>query len=281
MGNMNKHLKLQFTKDKQTLEGIGFGMGELSSSIASESPISVVGELGINEWNGFRKVQIVMKDIRIDTWQLFDYRGKNSKIILDDMPAEESLVIATGNHVPENVSNVFSYTNALEYSGHVQALYLYELPKKLQDLKTVVDHFQPSRIYACFHIAESAYLSGFPPRDAFKWFYGYVLKKGEVDLKQELAQLMKHKGWTKDWVVFMASVFRDLDFIEINNSVIRPLPEPAKKPLDESKVYQERVEQTEVEKTLYYANYTELKNWFDENCTLAEGQSERKFAYGL
>lgn len=281
LGNMNKHLKLQFAKDKHMLEGIGFGMGELSPLIASESPVSVVGELGINEWNGFRKVQIVMKDIRVDTWQLFDCRGKNVKAEMDDISAETSLAIATEHSIPKDFSNVFTYKDALEHTGTVQALYLYNLPKHLQDLKSVVDHFQPNRIYACFHIVESAYLSGFPPRDAFKWFYGYVLKKGEVDLKQELSLLIKHKEWTKDWIVFMASVFRDLNFIEINNSIIRPLPDPAKKPLDESKVYQERLEQIEVEKTLYYGNYTELKNWFIENCNLAEEQAERKFVYGL
>ncbi|WP_309228284.1 single-stranded-DNA-specific exonuclease RecJ [Virgibacillus saliphilus] len=78
IGSMKNHLKLQFKKDDGIVEGIGFGMGELYPYISPHTPITVVGELGINEWNGNKKAQIIMRDMRIEDWQLFDHRGKRN-----------------------------------------------------------------------------------------------------------------------------------------------------------------------------------------------------------
>ncbi|WLV23662.1 single-stranded-DNA-specific exonuclease RecJ [Aciduricibacillus chroicocephali] len=280
LGNMNKHMKLQFAQSGSALEGIGFGMGELAPLISPDTEVSVVGELGINEWNGHRKVQIVMKDLAVKSWQLFDCRGKNKRPDLAMAPAD-SLAIGSGSDMPAGFPQVESYEQALGYESTIEDLYLYKLPEDLDDLQKLVEQTKPGRLHACFELEDSCYLSGMPPRDAFKWLYGYVLKKKEVDLKKELAMFMKHKGWSKDWIIFMATVFRELEFIHIENSVITPLPNPSKRPLDASIAYQERVKKVEIEKTLYYSTYQELKNWFVENCNLAEKQAEREFVHEL
>ena len=37
--------------------------------------LSVTGDLQVNEWNGNKKPQLLIGDIRSDEWQLFDLRG--------------------------------------------------------------------------------------------------------------------------------------------------------------------------------------------------------------
>ena len=37
--------------------------------------LSVTGDLQVNEWNGNKKPQLLISDIRSDDWQLFDLRG--------------------------------------------------------------------------------------------------------------------------------------------------------------------------------------------------------------
>src|SRR5690625_7265192 len=78
IGNLKNHLKLQFKVDDAELEGIGFSMGHLFPHLTPHTPVEIVGELGINEWNGVRKPQIIMRDMKITEWQLFDHRGKRN-----------------------------------------------------------------------------------------------------------------------------------------------------------------------------------------------------------
>jgi single-stranded-DNA-specific exonuclease len=53
-----------------------------------------------------------------------------------------------------------------------------------------------------------------------------------------------------------------------------------KRDLQESKLYQARQNQSEIEKVLYYSNYETLKKWF-ENCMDNIGTSKEEVVYGL
>src|SRR5690606_13182238 len=79
IGSERNHLKLQFQTEHNRLEAIGFGFGYLEPLLTPSTPVMIVGELGINEWNGIRKPQIVVQDAAIEEWQLFDARGKKSQ----------------------------------------------------------------------------------------------------------------------------------------------------------------------------------------------------------
>src|SRR5699024_6992317 len=92
IGIQKNHLKMEFDQDDYTLSGIGFGMGDLFPFISERAPVSVIGELGINEWNGNRKFQIVMKDLGVNVWQLFDHRG-NKELDLHTIMNEKSGVL--------------------------------------------------------------------------------------------------------------------------------------------------------------------------------------------
>lgn len=278
LGNLNKHLKLQFAEAGQSLESIGFGMGDLYHAISPDAEVSVVGELGVNEWNGFRKMQIIMKDLSIDSWQLFDWRGKtfNPEAVQDS--GDTLLVAEDGGELTLHGSS--SYETALN-SGKLDTLILHDLPTELEHLRALIDRTQPSRIYACFKLETSVYMSGMPPREAFKWLYAYILKRQSFDLRNELGGLMKAKGWSKDWVLFMLQVFSELDFISIENNMIRPFAKPAKRQLEEARAFQDRLKRYEIEKTLYYSTYKELKNWFSSHCSLGVEKKEKELAHGL
>ncbi len=59
-----KHLRLTVEKDGKTLDAIGFGMGDLFSCLIPGDLIDIAGNVTINEWNGTRKVQVVLRDMR-------------------------------------------------------------------------------------------------------------------------------------------------------------------------------------------------------------------------
>lgn len=66
VGNDNKHLKLFLKHDNmvKSFEAIGFGMGNLISEIKYEDLVDIVCEINLNEFNGTRKLELRLVDLR-------------------------------------------------------------------------------------------------------------------------------------------------------------------------------------------------------------------------
>ncbi|MFD2046191.1 single-stranded-DNA-specific exonuclease RecJ [Ornithinibacillus salinisoli] len=267
LGNMKNHLKVLFNEKDKKIEGIGFSMGELFHNITPKTPISIVGELGINEWNGIKKPQLIIQDLKIEEWQLFDHRGKKQFDISPYFHPQEQHVVISNQEIesesgyPGNVCRI-SYDTPLDTIARAETLYIYELPDNLQQLQDIINQVQPVNIHVCLYVENSLYLSSIPSREDFKWFYAMVWKKKQIDLNKELQMIMDAKGWKKDHVIFISKVFFELEFVKIENGVIQLNTSPVKKDLQESRIYQERMNKAHIEKTLYYSTYQELIDWF-------------------
>ncbi|MCX6744758.1 MAG: single-stranded-DNA-specific exonuclease RecJ [Candidatus Parcubacteria bacterium] len=66
VGNDNKHLKLFLKHDNmvKSFEAIGFGMGGMISEIKHEDLIEVICEINLNEFNGARKLELRLVDVK-------------------------------------------------------------------------------------------------------------------------------------------------------------------------------------------------------------------------
>jgi single-stranded-DNA-specific exonuclease len=67
VGSEGRHLKLLLGADGQTVDGIAFGMGprfEELGGAASGNLVDVVYALEVNEWNGERRLQLNVQDLR-------------------------------------------------------------------------------------------------------------------------------------------------------------------------------------------------------------------------
>lgn len=285
IGHMKKHLKLQFEEKSTLLEGIGFNLGELYKYITPHTPLSIVGELGINEWNGNRKLQIVMQDMKINEWQLFDHRGrKNFSIEPYIKNNQRHIVISTKEY--ENLNHLNDYVKQFTYDMDISLLdkaddlYIFDLPKEKSLLEEIVRVTKPNNIHACYYVEASTYLTSFTSREAFKWFYGLILKRKKLDLKKELNQILHVKKWTQERVVFMTKVFQELNFVKVNHGVVEVNPQSEKRDLKESKLFEEQLSKADIEKKLYYSNYEDLKQWF-ENCMTNSNIAEEEMTDGL
>ncbi|MUK87002.1 single-stranded-DNA-specific exonuclease RecJ [Ornithinibacillus sp. L9] len=286
LGSMKNHLKIHFKENDKVIEGIGFGMGDLYHRISPQTEVSVVGELGINEWNGIKKPQLVLQDMSINEWQLFDHRGKKQFDAAPYFSNHERHVLLSNKEIEEkNVSETMkqiTYHTPLETIERADVLYIYDLPTNLAHLKEIINQVQPVNIHVCFYVENSSYLSPMPTRDDFKWFYALLYKRKQIDLNTELQLIMDAKGWKKDQVVFISKVFFELEFVKIENGVIQLNSAPVKKDLQESNLYQERINKAHIEKTLYYSTYQELYNWFQSTITYMDSERlKEELTYGL
>ncbi|HLR52022.1 MAG TPA: single-stranded-DNA-specific exonuclease RecJ [Candidatus Avamphibacillus sp.] len=279
LGKLKNHLKLQFKHESHLLEAIGFGMGELYAHISKKAPISIIGELGINEWNGVRKAQIMMKDLKIDEWQLFDHRGKKNVNLQPYFELDQHHVIVSENELD---TSYLTYCNVEQVSYHsnfkemkkADALYLFELPPSLNHLKELIYILHPKNIHLCFQLEKSIYLTSFPTREDFKWLYVQLWKRKTIDLKNEISMIMDTKGWTKDNIIFMSKVFLELEFVKINDGVMTLHPAPQKNDLDVSTLYKDRINKADVEKKLYYSTIDEIYRLFSSFMSFETAEEE-------
>ncbi|MGM7702149.1 single-stranded-DNA-specific exonuclease RecJ [Pseudalkalibacillus sp. Hm43] len=275
IGSDSKHLKLSLKGETNTLDVIGFHFGDVFEEITPNASLSVVGELSINEWNGFRKPQLMLQDIAVKEKQLFDYRGiKNLKDRLDLLDREKVQLLAFQTDTVQQLElgdwqERIYHVSEDESLDHLQIdgqyLIILDLPKSKDQLKKLMFFgSNAERVYTVFHHEEDHYFNPIPTREAFKWFYAFLKKKGTFDYKKQAKELASYKGWTKESVYFMTEVFFELEFVTIDNGVITVSDQPMKRPLTDSKTYRRKQEQMSLENDLCYSSYRELKRWFFE-----------------
>lgn len=274
LGSERNHLKTILSESERDLECIGFRFGHLYEEISSKAELSVVGELQINEWNGFRKPQLILKDVAVHHWQLFDLRNERDMARkLASLPEEKRLFIAFRSRTKEwavktDWADPFICLEEEEMPKvDFKSCYivLLDLPYEEQQIKTFFSNCPvPERIYTVFRHEDKHFFSTIPSRDHFKWFYAFLLKKGTFDLKEHGSRLAQTKGWSKDTILFMAEVFSELGFISNVDGKLFLSESPAKKDLTESVAYREKNRFAKLENDLLFASFSSLHQWFGQ-----------------
>ena len=65
VGREAKHLKLKLKQNEQLFDSIFFGGGEMYSKLAPGAKIDIVFSLEDNSWNGYKNLQLKIKDIKV------------------------------------------------------------------------------------------------------------------------------------------------------------------------------------------------------------------------
>ncbi|MDW0118076.1 single-stranded-DNA-specific exonuclease RecJ [Sporosarcina thermotolerans] len=280
IGANKNHLKLELSDGKNSIDIIGFGNGAIADEISPGVKLSVTGDLQVNEWNGRKKPQLLLTDLQSNERQLYDLRGiREPNRWISIIPQKNNLFIAfqeaSIGHFQSLLKNVqihqFGQVELME-TDHVILL---DMPESTDQLKELIDLTKPKRIYAHFHVNESVYFEGIPSREQFGWYYSFLKKRGTFDLRKQVQELSKHKGWKVDTIYFMTMVFSELGFVKIESGLASVQEDALKKKLSEAPSYQKRERQIELENKLVYAPYTELKNWFDEVCKETANREEQ------
>jgi single-stranded-DNA-specific exonuclease len=274
IGSDSTHLKLTIEEKGANLDGVGFGLGSLADHISPVEKLSLIGELTVNEWNNIRKPQIFIQDIAVKSWQLFDYRGGSRiKNLRSMVPAENrKWIFFDREHyekftssLEENETFLIDTKEQAEAMDISQAnLVFVDLPTSEEIIYQLIQGKLPARIYACFLKKSSDFLSTFPTRDHFKWFYAFLLQQGTINLTKYGDVIAKKRGWTRETIFFMSRVFYELDFVTINNGLITLTKDKQKRDLTDSKTYRLKQEQYSLENELLFSSFQQLKNWFNQ-----------------
>jgi single-stranded-DNA-specific exonuclease len=299
LGKEKQHLKLTLSDPAgqmaASIEAIGFGKGGLSEWISPSAQLDVLGELSINEWNGIRRPQVLIQDLRIGEIQLFDWRGaakpeRRVTELLDKAkrkPPGESgggvpPAIVVFGQTPPPVLRPFAGETAvwtidihLKVQPHnelartcplskAEDIIVFNVPDKLEQLEALSgEALSVRRYYAVFGDTEDDRQSAVVPgRDMFKSVYGAIamLEKAGVAADAGFSQaIARRTGLAPSLVTFMLDVFAELGIAASTpGGGYRLVPSAPKQELSASLLYQARMQRPEVEQTLLYSSAKEL-----------------------
>ncbi|CAM4279151.1 single-stranded-DNA-specific exonuclease RecJ [Listeria ivanovii] len=248
-----------------TLDAIGFGVGDLVEKISPSADVDVVGELSINEWNNIKKPQLRMMDVRIAHWQLFDVRSKTEWSRIRQEKADSRIYICFEERTAKTLGeqNHFLVDEKADFKVDIQTeeLVFADIPPNLKLIEEIVREVKPARIFVHFDAAEGNQIPAIPDRKAFAELYSLIKKFQPFPIEKYTPRLMQKFGWNKEQIEFMSNVFFDLEFAKMESGQIIVNQVVGKRNLDESLVYQQKVEEITTRKKLLYSNYSELHSW--------------------
>lgn len=79
LGKEGKHIRLTVAQSGRTIEAVGFGMGGMAEALTEGRELDLLGELSVNEWNGRRKAQFTVQDLRSGEWHWIDRRDADER----------------------------------------------------------------------------------------------------------------------------------------------------------------------------------------------------------
>jgi len=299
MGKEKQHLKLALkpreAEEAAAIDAVGFNKGELADWLSLSAEIDVLGEVSINEWNGVRKPQVMIRDLSVPHVQLFDWRGSGrpadklaelcgrlsgakgagqpAAVLLFGGSAASPplrLPVALWRVSPAGVAEPLNEAAARYPLAAAEDIVLYTMPDSLEQLQScTAEAAAVKRYYAVFtDLSRSgSSASVMPTRDMFKTVYqiALALERG-TSLRLPpgpgvyVQALSKRSGLSPAMVQFILDVFAELGLMDkdAQQDTYRIVPSSVKKDLGSSALYQSRMKRAEAEQTLSYSSAKEL-----------------------
>lgn len=269
IGADKTHLKFQLEQEGILLDCIAFQMGNQAGEL-SHGMIDVSGQLGINEWNGNKKAQLMVNDFSVEGKQLFDLRGKASIQKKIQIPREETMYIYFSKEneallKEKNIDSLFfssqeEVLNEIK-NKHIQQLVFVDCPEDQELIRNIVLSGNIQRVYLIVISQEEAFLTGVGSREQFARLYKFVMEQKQVDVRYKLGDIAKYLEIQEKLLIFMIKVFFDLGFVTIENGVLTKVETPESRPLTDSQVYQLRLKKIKTEEFLLYSDRELLIQW--------------------
>lgn len=261
IGVDSKHLKM--TLKDYSFEVIGFNFGYLFNETSIGEKIYTIGRLGINEFNGIKKVQLVLEDAEIKDMQLFDMRSKNNQNF--SIINKDTDIFFVAEDKEKLGSNYYHYGETIPYN--VSQVILRDLPISIDNFETTLKELKASKLIAIFDDKDNLFFSGIPKVQTIERVYNTIIhaENGAIDLKKFAPQLAKKHNITMQMLVKVTNTLEDLNRISIQNGVIFFDEENTEDlVVIESKYFKQLKEKLNSETQLKMTSRPELKTYIEK-----------------
>lgn len=263
MGTEKNHLKLTLQMGQAMIDVVAFRQAELAEELVPYNKLQVVGELQINEWNGKRSPQVLLKDLAVHEVQVYDWRSNHKNENINKL--RERNVLYIGKTTMSDLDPFLSWKQ-IDQPLWKETILLHKhiafidpppsmtIWRQALQLTTHVE-----RYYMLFGDRDfDQGLLATPTREQFKQLYSLLYGKKSFPFNKYLPILSKRTGLSKRSLSFMIQVFEELQFLRNENGMIQLVEKPPKHPLTDSALYQRQIELEEVLQAFVYSSYREL-----------------------
>ncbi|MEJ8304055.1 single-stranded-DNA-specific exonuclease RecJ [Saccharibacillus sacchari] len=281
MGKTNTHLKLVVEQDGCVVEAVAFGKGALAEYLNEGDRLDVLAESSINEWRGSRKPQLMIRDLALPAFQVFDRRApeasaedverfrKKSENVLACEPSQIAVAL---NQTTLKVSQKTLAQLPLwlydEYSGiqgaesrqrhaepaETRTLFVLDIPDTAAQLDKLLAECPALENIVLLYPASgpSAQRLSEPSRERIKTIYVELRRAAADQVSEE--QLVRHlaraSGCSIRMIRMTLEVFEELQFVVRNGVMLAANPTPPKAALDSASAYRKLQEAEAVERMM-------------------------------
>jgi len=194
----------------------------------------------------------MIQDMRVDDFQVFDYRGKKKSLQeLDELPKDATSFVSF-----QGTSKPFPLHEGDEPLNRF--VVLLDLPDDESELADRL-HDGVERVYCAFGQGDSLF-EKLPTGEDFRTYYVHIATCERKNLRENLIRLSIERKWSKNTIQFMHQVFSELEFlVTMEDGLPGVNPEAPKRDLTEAPCYKRRVGKQQLEERYVYASLAELK----------------------
>lgn len=233
IGKDMSHLKYIVSSDTDSLTVIAFNEGSKKDLVEQLQAFNICGTLSINEWNGNKNIQLMYKDLMIPSTQVIDIRSRSKK-----MP-ENADYLVFNDKLKQKMSNYnLVVTDVNHQTG---SLVIVDIPEDISELVDFLRNNDYQLIYFKGYIEQPKYLNGSGTREQFARLFKVLRQYPEFDIRHKLSDLSKYLKIETELLVDMIKIFEELEFVTINEGVMKPNQTPEKKEIETSQLFQNRL----------------------------------------
>lgn len=269
IGKDKTHLKMTIKEESTSLDTIGFSFGNIVDFLSESSKIDVVGQIETNEWNGNKKPQLLIEDIKLLAPKLIDRRTSQLKKTMFEL--EQVTYVCFSDRVLNTIqpllkesSTAINHVDLLVRSNQDSHYILVDCPSSLEDLAKVVQAIGDQKITIYFYKKHSLYLNGLPTKEQCATVYKYIATHPVLpvqNLSKSLSDYLNMSDLTFNLII---KLFLDANFVKIEDGQLCYIQNDEKINLVQTKRYKAYQSLMKLEEQLLFSSKDELVQLINE-----------------
>lgn len=258
IGEKQQHVKGRIGN----LDVIAFNASQSQTHLIEGTEITTWISPSLNEWNGIEKAQGQLLDTQIDAIHFFDKRS--SKIKAEDVSiANATYVFFNTKYYDFFKDKLLSSSTAVLYDvieeGFIEHLVLFDCPDTIEQLTFVLSRVQFDNIHVICYTKVPIYLTGLPTRQQFSQVFKVIAGVKEIVIKEKIDAMAKSLGIQKDLIILIIQVFFELNFVTIEDGVLRYVGTNDKVDLFQSETLVRYEQKCRIQKELLFQTFAQVE----------------------
>ncbi|WP_105956227.1 single-stranded-DNA-specific exonuclease RecJ [Apilactobacillus quenuiae] len=261
MGKSNEHLKFQMVDNNSKINVLAFKNGKLASHLDSLFDcVHVAGHLEKNTWKGRTTIQVMNDDIYSDNVEITDLRTNqlkksmfqysNSLYVFFHEKVYNKILPFIGNN-----SEACLYNN-LSLEDNFDNIIFVDCPDSFENFILALNAISKNN-NLIFYLYNNI-LGEMPTRSQYADLFRFVEGHKNIKIYDDIDLLSNYLKINKSNLTFMINVFKELNFISIENGIMNGNRNPESSDITLTKSYILRKHQLTVKKKLLDVDTTTL-----------------------